>query len=220
MSILSSRESCEVSSNHLYLNHYPTIMDTIIDWFYDWIDWSKYYKRVMLTRLSIWLFAVMLFMSDDVARTIRQWFWYINFGSMYCIISLTLFTDEIWWWINWLKIPSIVTSSNVIVQDCIDGIVTDDLVRLIMKYKWLPTHETKQAFDINNEQLKKLWDNLERVGILKRWPNNARVLCQGDSAVIRSILWEHTDSNNLSPALVKVWDWVYRYISDENPVYN
>lgn len=220
MSTLSSRESCEVSSNHLSHNHYPTIMDIIIDWFYDWIDWSKYYKWAMLTRLSIWLFAVMMFMSDDVARTIRQWFWYINFGSMYCIISLSLFTDEILWWIKWLKIPNIVTSSNVIVQDCIDGIVTDDLVRFITKYKWLPTNETKQAFDINNEQLKKLWDNLERVGILKRWPNNARVLCQGDSSVIRSILWEHTDSNDLSPALLKIWEWAYRYVSSENPVYN
>jgi hypothetical protein len=61
----------------------------------------------------------------------------------------------------------------------------------------LPNDKFKQTFGKTNQEHKKLGDNLERMGILKRGPNNARILSNIDIEQILNILESDTDSDKI-----------------------
>lgn len=48
----------------------------------------------------------------------------------------------------------------------IDGLPVYDLVDFLLKHRGLPVVQLKERFEVNNEQIKKLGDNLERAGIM------------------------------------------------------
>lgn len=177
---------------------------------------TKFYKRFILTQFIISFFAILCFADWKMAMKIWNWFWLINFWWTYLILCAMIFMEEI---------ANTILSMRWIVRfdfwdpgddvtyntDRIDWISIDDLILLILENKWLPTTATKEAFNINNEQLKKLWDNLERVGILKRWKNNARILKIDDYDMMKDIIWWIVDSNDLYAPLVKLQEWIYQY---------
>lgn len=74
----------------------------------------------------------------------------------------------------------------------------------------LPTTKTKERFGITNDRLKKIGDNLERVGILERGINNARVLATKDLDKIVELVADVEDSNDLGKKLVKINDSQYK----------
>lgn len=91
----------------------------------------------------------------------------------------------------------------------IDNVNVSELIEHLVKNCGLPTQKTKDKFDVQNEWVKKIWDNLERVGILKRWENNARVLATDDVDVLLSTLIGSEDSDKLSAPLLQVSDSEY-----------
>ena len=58
-------------------------------------------------------------------------------------------------------------------------------------------------FNITNEQIKKLGDNLERVGVLERGKNNARILSIQDKNFIGEVLSRGSDSNDIHTPLLQ-----------------
>lgn len=134
---------------------------------------------------------------------------------MFFIITSMIFIEDIvnlWYKMTWYIKIDLWDEKIIDTRDCIDWIPSEDLILFLLENKWLPTSSTKEVFYINNEQLKKLWDNLERVGILERWKNNARVLKIEDYDIIKSIIDDATDSNDLRPALLKIWQSTYEYM--------
>lgn len=92
----------------------------------------------------------------------------------------------------------VVNSDNT---QMIDWLVPVEwLIELIIQESWFPTVKAKEMFGITNEQYKKVGDNLERVGILTRGINNARVLATQNMRYIIDVLSSSPDSDRL---------WVY-----------
>jgi hypothetical protein len=79
----------------------------------------------------------------------------------------------------------------------IDWILVDELIEFMLGEDWLPVESVKNFFWISNQAYKKLWDNLERLGILKRWPNNARILGTVDTDYILEVMESNEDSDKL-----------------------
>ena len=73
----------------------------------------------------------------------------------------------------------------------------DELIEFMLGEDWLPVEGVKNFFWISNQAYKKLWDNLERLGILKRWPNNARILGTVDTDYILEVMESNEDSDKL-----------------------
>lgn len=79
----------------------------------------------------------------------------------------------------------------------LDGCRLDELIPHITEHNGLPTKETREAFGLSHDQIKKLWDNLERVGIFTRGKNNARVLATRDYDMIIRVMKQASDSDKL-----------------------
>lgn len=85
----------------------------------------------------------------------------------------------------------------------IDGLDTYDLVLHLLEYQGLPSQATKEVFGITNEKIKKLGDNLERIGALERGVNNARVLAISDYELLADKLLEVDNSEDLTPIMIQ-----------------
>lgn len=79
----------------------------------------------------------------------------------------------------------------------IDGIIVDELVEFLLNEWGLPVDKVRNFRGLNNGAYKKLGDNLERMGILKRGANNARVLGTDDIDYIMEVLNSNTDSDKI-----------------------
>lgn len=176
----------------------------IEDFVYD----TKAGKWITITKLIVWAWAIWLFLDPALVKSIWN-YWYIDFGTLYITLLFLSFASDIVVWISGYcnkKEQPIENNTEyeyeiipTIKEDkiTIDWIPTEDLILHIIEHKWLPTIETKQKFNINNDSLKKIWDNLERVGILKRWPNNARVLATDDIDDLVDTMRDIADSDML-----------------------
>lgn len=92
----------------------------------------------------------------------------------------------------------------------IDGVPVYDLVDLLFRFDGLPVVESKQWFGISPKEIKKLGDNMERVGILGRGPNNSRVLVMRDQDLVCDMLRRSGgDSDSLRAALLQVSESEY-----------
>lgn len=81
----------------------------------------------------------------------------------------------------------------------LDGIRLDDLIVFMTEKWWLPTEETRARFKMSHDQIKKLWDNLIRVGILfkNKQNNNRRELTTHNYTKIIDVLKQASDSDRL-----------------------
>lgn len=96
----------------------------------------------------------------------------------------------------------------------IDGLSTQKIFRLLINSNWLPAKYFLENISPDKGVYKKLWDNLERVGVLIRWQKNARILNNQYTAnQILNILNSRPQSDQLTTWLVQVWESSYRFIN-------
>ena len=84
----------------------------------------------------------------------------------------------------------------------------------MFQYNGLPTNEFLDRFHVSKDVLKKLGDNLERIGILTRGNKNARVISSlfGADEVFQ-ILEKYPDSSALSAPLLQTAPNSYSFVS-------
>lgn len=87
-------------------------------------------------------------------------------------------------------------------QPTIDWIDVESVVWFLFEYDWLPTEDVRKRFGLSNKAISKLGDNLDRVGITAKNPqnNNKRELVCQDPDYIMTLLLSHPDSN-------KIWSY-------------
>ena len=90
----------------------------------------------------------------------------------------------------------------------IDWILVDELIEFLLNEWGLPVDKVRNFRGLNNGAYKKLGDNLERMGILKRGANNARVLGTDDVDYMLEVLNSNSDSDKII------------YKANENEIYN
>lgn len=88
-------------------------------------------------------------------------------------------------------------------KDAIDGIEKSDLISFILQNKWFPFMNAKMKFWMNPKEYKKIGDNLERVWILIRGENNARVLNENVTRETLENIFNCSDSNDLFSPLLR-----------------
>lgn len=95
------------------------------------------------------------------------------------------------------------TPPSTIIGSTIDGISINELIVFLYERNGLPTIEARQKRNTTNDKIKKLGDNLERVGILGRGENNARVLkIQDVDTIISMLSVEDSDNIKIKPIQV------------------
>jgi hypothetical protein len=99
------------------------------------------------------------------------------------------------------KKQSINSNGNLI-----DWISQTDLISFLLKQNWFPFVIAKSKFWMFPKEYKKLGDNLERVWILVRGENNARVLkSKIDREYLEKVITK-TNSDDLSLPLLQQWN--------------
>ena len=155
------------------------------------------------TRYLIASFIFLSFYDEQLAYEIIIGHSSVSIVTLYVCMSLVVFNKEIAMFLVALR-RTYKESVCEQVDNRIDGVNVSDLIKHLVENCGLPTQKTKDMFDVQNEWVKKLWDNLERVGILKRWENNARVLATDDVDVLLATLIWSEDSDTLTPPLLQV----------------
>ena len=174
---------------------------------------SKYKKWIFITQIlagtliSQWFFDYQLVTRDTI------WIYYAITG----IIFFEEIVEVLCRRMPKFEFEFADRIQEVEADDIIDWINTQELVEFLLKNDWLPTEKYRDTFQVSNVHLKKMWDNLERVGILKRGANNARVVAISDIEIIQDLLKGVVDSSDIAPPLLKVSSWVYEiWLHDEN----
>lgn len=124
------------------------------------------------------------------------------------IFSVTIFLEDIVRILMtfWDKIPHISVDNWSVSQETdarLDNVPLESLITFLLERKWRPVIPAKETFWLTTSQHKKLWDNMERVGILVRWENNARVISDLHPEMIIDIMCRGEDSDQLKPLLIK-----------------
>ncbi len=175
---------------------------------------TKHQRTVYITQWIMTLFLLLFIMSPNA---LKSFFTAYNWAVLKWIA----------WWFLIAYIPEIVRKvisfyekrdnektkqkyKNVILIDWI--LSAEDLISFIFENDWLPVKVMQKYFDINNEEYKKLWNNLERMWILKRWVANARILATRDVDYILHVLLSSSDSDKMHYS----WEnWEVLYTSPE-----
>lgn len=138
-----------------------------------------------------------------------NWFWlakamYLMLIVVYAPEIISLAQSRVNW-VRWLQGKRPIKRREEWPE--IDWLPVYELVDFMIKHQWLPVTELKTYFGkFTNDNCKKLWDNLERVGILGRWANNSRILAIQDADIIAAMLKKaEGDSSNVIPALLQTW---------------
>jgi len=166
------------------------LLDTVIYWVFDATKTEKTWLMVKLfcvgmlivAKLDYWLFQKILQRNDRGIVAILSWWlliWYMDEIVRYLYDRVRSFDQK--------------TEP----KHMIDKIDVDDLVAFMFEYNWLPVEDMKRYFDVSNEDIKKLGDNLERVGLLWRGKDNRRVLMSQDPEYVTRLLLSHPDSNKI-----------------------
>lgn len=173
---------------------------------------TKHQKRMVITQLLFWVLIAQWF-TETIIMT-----WDVIY--IYYCFTMILFAPEILECIA-RRLPVIEFEFSDLGRgdskwnDTIDWIETEHLIEFLLENDWLPTDKYRSEFWVNNVHLKKIWDNLERVGILKRGANNARVVAMDDEKIIYDVMKWVVDSDDLTPPLLQVSSWVYKLWLEE-----
>jgi hypothetical protein len=158
-----------------------------------------------------WIF-LLLFWHDMIhAIDLKQ---YEVFAGVYLIANVYAFFETILSCISYirknrpkfsLQIDDYVTKkekSNT-QENTIDGISQTGLIDFLLKQNWFPFVIAKSKFWLFPKEYKKIGDNLERVWILVRGENNARILKQNvDRELLEKIITK-SNSDDLTPPLLR-----------------
>ena len=88
-------------------------------------------------------------------------------------------------------------------KDAIDGMNKSNLIDFIIDKNGFPFMDAQKQFGISPKDHKKIGDNLERVGILTRGDNNARILKQGVTRELLEKIFNCENSDELFPPLLR-----------------
>ena len=166
--------------------------------FQDFIWWID--KRI----ICAWIFGFVFIWKDTTLAFVHQY--RIYFGGAICV-NLFAFFDPIVstflavWKFIW-KIE-IIQPQEKEPKDAIDGVEKSDLISFLLKNKWFPFINAKMQFGINPKEYKKIGDNLERIGVLIRGENNARILKENITREILENIFNCSDSNDLFAPLLR-----------------
>lgn len=168
---------------------------------------TKWQVTLSFYKWSLLLMIIQLLLEDFVPYNIIDWQWYaipqiLIFG--WVIIRLE---NIIWWLVNiWYQIPVVVLTKWDDIDEIdakLDNIPLEHLITFLLEKQAWKVAEVKEEFWLSTRQYQKLWDNMERVGILSRWENNARILSEITADMMIDILVGVEDSDNLKPLMIK-----------------
>lgn len=176
----------------------------IFDWLKEWI-WktTKNQKMIFLWQITALFCLVLGVLWPDILKMIvnRQDGAFGKLASGFCLIVYS--PEIIQFIINQYSGIQFKVDRPTIQKQApkhwkrIDWILVDELIEFMLGEDWFPVEGVKNFFGISNQAYKKLWDNLERLGILKRWPNNARILGTTDTDYILEVMESNEDSDKL-----------------------
>lgn len=102
----------------------------------------------------------------------------------------------------WQMIPKFELEKTTS-KDALDGLNKSNLIDFIIEKNGFPFMDAKKQFWISPQDFKKIGDNLERVGILTRGDNNARILKQWVDRELLQKIFTCENSNDLFPPLLR-----------------
>ncbi len=102
----------------------------------------------------------------------------------------------------WQMIPKFELEKTTS-KDALDGLNKSNLIDFIIEKNGFPFMDAKKQFGISPQDFKKIGDNLERVGILTRGENNARILKQWVDRKLLQKIFTCENSNDLFPPLLR-----------------
>lgn len=163
-------------------------MEKAMEWTYDIIrsgNTRLIIKIVLLSILLIWMIVVLLF------QVIYKY--------------LEIVMNKIIWEIK-------TTRAFKTDQPTIDWIDVESVVWFLFEYDWLPKEDVRKRFWLSNKAISKLWDNLDRVGITAKNPqnNNKRELICQDPDYIMTLLLSHPDSNKIGSYTAESVDFMVK----------
>lgn len=177
-------------------------------------NFEKFMIEVDKIVIFVWIFWLLFYptkISDVVLFhrwTIFAWFILLNAYAFFDSIISAFF-------ILFDKLPKITFDFDDLIskkttisstKEMIDGISQQDLIEFILKHNWFPFTIARSKFWLFPKDHKKIGDNLERVWILVRGENNARVLKENIDRQTLEEMISKCDSNDLSVPLLQQWN--------------
>lgn len=104
------------------------------------------------------------------------------------------------------RIKQIQFDFPVIDWEFFEGVAKRDMIKFLMDEKAFPFKKIYGKFGFAPKDYKRIGDNLERVGILIRWENNARILNPNISESKLNEILNNENSDEITPPLVQSWN--------------
>ena len=128
-------------------------------------------------------------------RVFVYWLLFVNLFWFFDTVVSALFK-------LWQLIPKFEIEKPI-KKDVIDGMNKSNLIDFIIDKNGFPFMDAQKQFGISPKDHKKIGDNLERVGILTRGDNNARILKQGVTRELLEKIFDCENSDELFPPLLR-----------------
>ena len=172
------------------------------------IEKGKFFQNLIrrFDKLAIcWLLFLVCFYGKSWTFEFLKQYRSIVYGGIF--INLFWFFDTILSGISkfWQIIPKFELEKPE-TKDHLDGFNKSNLIDFLIKKNWFPFMDAKKQFWISPQDFKKIGDNLERVGILTRGENNARILKQWVTPELLQKIFNCENSDDLFPPLLRNWN--------------
>ena len=172
------------------------------------IEKGKFFQNLIrrFDKLAIcWLFFLVCVYWKNRTFEFLKTYRSIVYGGIF--INLFWFFDTILSGISkfWQIIPKFELEKPE-TKDHLDGMNKSNLIDFIIQKNWFPFMDAKKQFWISPQDFKKIGDNLERVGILTRGENNARILKQWVTPELLQKIFNCENSDDLFPPLFRNWN--------------
>jgi len=164
------------------------------------------------TTLNVYKFfavvvAIQLCLGDHAPFDLIWWNNYA-FPHMLAVFTLTMYLENILEICDrlWSQIPHITVAKNqteAVDDILVDNVPTHKVLEFLFEKKWRPVIQAKEELWLTVAEHKKLWDNMERVGILVRGENNARILSDMDPEYIVEMFARVVESDQLQHLMIQ-----------------
>ena len=127
-------------------------------------------------------------------------------GWILCVNLFTFFDTVVSGFLKiWKLIPHVefIQPKENEPKDAIDGFEKSDLISFLLDQKWFPFMNAKMKFGMSPKDFKKIGDNLERVGVLVRGENNARILNKNVTRDVLEKIFACSNSDDMFAPLLR-----------------
>lgn len=166
--------------------------------------------RVIVRRIDKWIISALIF---------GFYFWWEENSTMFLIqnrifvgivVCVNLFVFFDMFLIAFYNVVNFIFSIRFWKgkeNELIDGVTEkNELIDFLFKYNGFPFVNAKNELWLNAKEHKKIWDNLERVWVLTRGENNARVLSENATKDILRKILNCNNTDDLFPPLLQEWN--------------